>query len=85
MFPNGLCRHLQRYVNVLIIYYGSLSLQGSAPPINGVLVFGLYIDGARWDVGARALSDALPGHRFSQLPQVHFIPNAVSEAMVLFV
>jgi len=60
-------------------------LQGHTPPINGVLVFGLYIDGARWDVNAGALSDALPGNRFSKLPQVHFIPNAVREAVWVFI
>jgi dynein heavy chain len=43
-------------------------------PEDGILVSGLWIDGARWD-GARGwLEDAAPGVMQSPLPVVHFKP-----------
>ena len=53
-------------------------LQASSPPNDGVLVFGLFIDGARWDLKSNTLGDSLPGSRFCRLPEVHFIPTMVS-------
>ena len=49
-------------------------LQGPAPPEDGVLVYGLYMDGARWDTKEKALGDSLPGQRFYRLPEIHFNP-----------
>ena len=60
-----------------------LSLQGPTPPSDGVLVYGLFVDGARWDVNAGALGDSLSGQRFYRLPEIHFRPvQTVSAATV---
>ncbi|KAK3576323.1 hypothetical protein CHS0354_039732 [Potamilus streckersoni] len=48
------------------------------PPEDGVLVFGLFLDGSQWDPKAHSLIDSLPGCRFSHLPQVHFKPIQTS-------
>ena len=40
-------------------------------------IFGLYLDGARWDPEGGHLSDSLPGQRFSKLPEIHFKPVQV--------
>ena len=42
------------------------------------MIFGLYLDGARWDPEGGCLSDSLPGQRFSKLPEIHFKPVQVS-------
>ena len=51
-----------------------LAFEGEVPPEDGVLVFGLFLDGARWDAEKHALGNSLPGQRFSRLPEMHFQP-----------
>ncbi|CAH1791320.1 unnamed protein product [Owenia fusiformis] len=60
-----------------------LAFKGSAPPDDGVLVFGLYIDGARWDVSSHSLQDSLPGQRYCRLPEIHFLPVQINTDPVL--
>jgi dynein heavy chain len=43
-------------------------------PADGVLVYGLYFDGARYDAAARVVTDSRPGEINSALPLVHFVP-----------
>ncbi|XP_041352994.1 dynein heavy chain 6, axonemal-like isoform X2 [Gigantopelta aegis] len=43
-------------------------------PEDGVLIFGLFLDGARWDPTTYSLQDLQPGHRFCCLPEIHFMP-----------
>jgi dynein heavy chain len=45
----------------------------------GIIVYGLHIDGARWDPDKQTLFHSLPGHRFAHLPPVHFVPVLVNE------
>ncbi|XP_075255484.1 dynein axonemal heavy chain 6-like isoform X3 [Convolutriloba macropyga] len=40
----------------------------------GVLIFGLFIDGAGWDGEHNTLKDLPPGVRFSSLPEIHMVP-----------
>lgn len=51
---------------------------GSAPrlqrPEDGILVNGLWIDGARWDAEAGCLDQSEPGTMYAPLPVVHFTP-----------
>ena len=54
-----------------------LLLQGSSGPEDGVFVFGLYLDGAQWDLETLTLADSLPGNRFCRLPEIHFKPSMV--------
>lgn len=52
-------------------------LQGKAHDEEGVVIFGLYLDGARWDPKEECLEDSLPGFRFAHLPEILFQPVKV--------
>lgn len=42
---------------------------------DGVFVYGLYLDGARWDMLQHQLADSRLSELFSPLPLIHFIPT----------
>eukprot|EP00604_Paraphysomonas_vestita_P002119 CAMPEP_0174818756 /NCGR_PEP_ID=MMETSP1107-20130205/1609_1 /TAXON_ID=36770 /ORGANISM="Paraphysomonas vestita, Strain GFlagA" /LENGTH=489 /DNA_ID=CAMNT_0016031079 /DNA_START=989 /DNA_END=2458 /DNA_ORIENTATION=+ len=43
-------------------------------PEDGVFVFGLYLEGARWDNDLWLLADSSPGRMYDLLPAIHFKP-----------
>jgi len=45
------------------------------PNQDGVLVFGLFLDGAFWDSNNNTLSKCSMGRRVCPLPEIHFIPK----------
>lgn len=45
------------------------------PPKDGVLVHGLLIEAARWDMREMVLADSNPGEMMPLLPIVHFLPS----------
>ena len=51
---------------------------------DGVLVFGLFLDGAAWNGELQTLQDLPEGVRFSTLPELHVIPEQVSHLFVTF-
>jgi len=51
--------------------------QGQRCDVDGILIFGLYLDGGRWDTVAKCLADSRPGHRFSRLPELVLQPTQV--------
>ncbi|XP_022090728.1 dynein heavy chain 6, axonemal-like isoform X2 [Acanthaster planci] len=55
-----------------------VAFKGPSPPADGVLVFGLFLDGARFDPATYMLQDSRPEERFCRLPEVHFIPVQAS-------
>ncbi|KAL5008122.1 hypothetical protein ScPMuIL_013703 [Solemya velum] len=50
----------------------------SMAPDDGVLVFGLHLDGACWDYSLESLQDSPHGLRFSRMPEIHFLPQKAS-------
>ena len=48
-------------------------------PEDGVLVEGLFLDGAQWDREKRSLVDSRPGEMFVPVPVIHFQPAADHE------
>lgn len=52
---------------------------------DGVKVFGLYLDGARWDCEDQLLVDSLPGVRHFRMPEIHFIPVPVSRCIFCYI
>ena len=42
------------------------------PPEDGVYIYGLYIDGARWDYDAHILEEAFPKVLYDEMPTVSF-------------
>ncbi|XP_069117336.1 dynein axonemal heavy chain 6-like isoform X3 [Argopecten irradians] len=55
------------------------AFKGPSPPDDGVLIFGLYLDGARWDPKDKCLQDSRAGDRFARLPEIHFVPTQTSQ------
>lgn len=43
-------------------------------PEDGVIVFGMYLEGARFDQTANIIVDSRPGRMYDLLPAIHFIP-----------
>ena len=50
-------------------------LDPTAVPVDGVLVYGLFFDGARWDKKKRLVADSRPGEIYSSMPLIHFMPT----------
>lgn len=50
------------------------AFEGVAPPEDGVVVFGLFLDGARWNLDEHCLDEVVVGQRISRLPEIHFKP-----------
>lgn len=44
------------------------------PPNDGVYIFGIYFDGARWNRETKTIFDAKPQTNWDTVPVVHFIP-----------
>lgn len=44
-------------------------------PEDGILIYGLFMDGARWNKGASTVDDSRPGEIYSFVPVIHFIPT----------
>jgi len=43
-------------------------------PEDGVIVFGLYLEGARFDANSQLVIESIPGKMYDLLPAIHFIP-----------
>ncbi|XP_068918735.1 dynein axonemal heavy chain 14 [Petaurus breviceps papuanus] len=41
----------------------------------GVIIFGLYMEGAKWNIEEKHLDDPLPRERYSDFPEIHFLPQ----------
>jgi len=44
----------------------------SEVPTDGVFIYGLYMDGARWDRSEYSIEDQLPGEMYSYMPVILF-------------
>lgn len=44
-------------------------------PTDGVFVYGLFIEGGRWDRETGYLADSAPGKMIETMPVIHFIPK----------
>lgn len=51
--------------------------QGPAPPDEGVLVYGLYLDGASWDPVSHTLQELQHNIKHCPVPEIHFLPCRV--------
>eukprot|EP00063_Salmo_salar_P092130 XP_014066965.1 PREDICTED: dynein heavy chain 14, axonemal isoform X3 [Salmo salar] len=59
-----------------------LLFEGPAPPDEGVLVYGLYLDGASWDPVSHTLQELQHNIKHCPVPEIHFLPCRVSEDAV---
>ncbi|KAM4694195.1 dynein axonemal heavy chain 14 [Discoglossus pictus] len=53
------------------------AFNGSSSPDEGILIFGLFLDGAQWNNKTQSIEESDHRHRFSLLPQVQFIPQQI--------
>ncbi|RKO89719.1 dynein heavy chain and region D6 of dynein motor-domain-containing protein [Blyttiomyces helicus] len=53
---------------------------GFASEYDGVLVRGLFIEGARWDREKRLLQDSFPMEMFSAMPLIRFVPTQMPQS-----
>ncbi|XP_039385914.1 dynein heavy chain 14, axonemal isoform X18 [Mauremys reevesii] len=65
-------REVKRKQNII-----QTAFKESSPPENGVLVFGLYIDGARWSTTTHVLEEPFLHDRFYPLPEIVFLPQQI--------
>ncbi|XP_041927364.1 dynein heavy chain 6, axonemal-like isoform X2 [Alosa sapidissima] len=56
-----------------------LLFEGADPPEDGVLVYGLYLNGARWDPESQTLQETLPKLQHYPMPEIHFLPCQKSD------
>ena len=86
-FPQGfmtgtLQNHSRKYqVPINALDFSFNVLHGTADdivsaPDDGVVCYGMWMEGARWDPERRMLADSLPGEMYSAMPPVHFLPVA---------
>ncbi|XP_069810836.1 dynein axonemal heavy chain 14 isoform X3 [Dendropsophus ebraccatus] len=52
----------------------------ASPPEGGILVYGLFLDSARWNPDTQVLEECEEQERFSALPQILFIPHVVDHS-----
>ncbi|XP_067943512.1 dynein axonemal heavy chain 6-like [Watersipora subatra] len=77
--PNpSIDQEVQLHDTKLSLKVTELGFQGPVYEGDGILVFGLYLDGARWDIEQKCLRDSRPGHRFSRLPELVLQPTQIA-------
>ncbi|XP_075057079.1 dynein axonemal heavy chain 14 [Mixophyes fleayi] len=58
-----------------------IAFNDQCPPEEGILVFGLFLDNARWSPGTQVLEEC-DHDRFNPMPPIHFIPQKVRDRTV---
>lgn len=48
-------------------------------PLDGCIVHGIFLEGARWDLNKHMLGECKPKELFADLPLVHFVPKLITE------
>ena len=57
----------------------TVPLEVSKAPDDGILVFGLFIEGAKWSYEQRCLEEQVPGEMSSTMPMIHFLPTEIKK------
>eukprot|EP00762_Andalucia_godoyi_P001076 ANDGO_01965.mRNA.1 Dynein-1-beta heavy chain len=84
-FPQGfltgvLQSHARKYklpidsLGFKFVIFNETNHHAMKAPQDGVLVYGLFVDGGRWDPMSGSLEDALPGENITRMPIIHFCP-----------
>ena len=85
-YPQGfltgvLQTHARKYgleINKLIFQFKCLEWNESAqvpePPLDGVYVYGLFLEGAKWDRKKKSMAEQSPGELYWKMPVIWFSP-----------
>lgn len=57
----------------------TLDIDSLDPPDEGIYVSGLFLEGARYDIGADCLSEPMPMELIHKMPVIHFHPTEVAK------
>ena len=68
--------HINFSFNVLDHYKEEMA----AGAYDGVYVYGLFLEGARWDMDEKLVVEQLPGELYCPMPVIHFLPAADYES-----
>lgn len=49
------------------------------PPLDGVYVYGLYLEGAKWEKRKKSLVEQLPAELYCEMPVIWFLPMLQEE------
>eukprot|EP00826_Nyctotherus_ovalis_P013948 TRINITY_DN13839_c0_g7_i1.p2 TRINITY_DN13839_c0_g7~~TRINITY_DN13839_c0_g7_i1.p2 ORF type:complete len:235 (-),score=51.11 TRINITY_DN13839_c0_g7_i1:46-750(-) len=63
-------------IDKLSFEYKVLEANVTRAPADGVYIYGLFLEGARWEMGTKSLADQLPGTMHAAFPTLHFVPKA---------
>ena len=58
---------------------GEQATAADVPPEDGAVIHGLFLDSARFDVGAHCLEEAAPRELFAPVPYIHMLPRHVND------
>lgn len=59
-------------IDLLVFDYEVQQEQHSSPPEDGVYVYGLFLEGARWDQAKQCLEEMHPRVLYDEMPHVSF-------------
>jgi dynein heavy chain len=48
-------------------------------PSDGIYIYGLFIEGAKWNAQGRYLDEQAPGEMTSSMPIIHFLPRVIPD------
>jgi dynein heavy chain len=86
-FPQGFmtgvlqthARHYQIAIDKLTFSFSYMDAEGvediEEKPEDGVYIYGLFMDGARWDRENQIIADQIPTVMYDRLPVIHFKPQ----------
>jgi len=49
------------------------------PPADGCYIYGLYMDGAKWDNNLWCINESLPMELYSTIPYIWLVPTAIKK------
>jgi len=52
----------------------------TSPPSDGAYIFGMFLEGARWDASVQLLQESRPKELYTEIPIVHLLPIANRKA-----
>lgn len=58
---------------------GDKSIDLNKAPEDGSYVYGLFLDGARWDNDNMVINDQHPKQLYSNMPHIHLVPKLMDE------